>query len=85
MMTYGIQADIYTHNNLEKREFIHFHGAVHFYQPSDYMVMRDSDFDLNLKFAGQIKALSKKIFYINGQIPVQLWIELTSHFSHKIF
>jgi hypothetical protein len=62
--------------------FRHFDGALHFYTPDDYIGRRDSDFNYNTKHGHQIKTESVKLFKLNGQIPVEIWVELTSHYLH---
>ncbi len=62
--------------------FRHFDGALHFYSPDEYIARKDSDFNYNAKNEYQIKTDSIKLFKINGQIPVETWVELTSHFLH---
>lgn len=71
---------IHAEYDLTKRNFKHFDGAIHFYPPHDYKVMRDKDLNYNLKNTTHIKAPTKKIFCLNNDIPVDLWLEFTCHF-----
>jgi len=66
--------------NLDNQCFRHFDGAIHFYTEQEYMARRDSDFNYNSKNSGQIKTLSQKLFKMNGVVPLDTWIEFTSHF-----
>lgn len=69
--------------DLEKETFRHFDGAIHFYQPQDYMIARDQDLDYNLKNGKQIKAKSKKLFRIDNDLDFKTWIDLTTNFFPK--
>jgi hypothetical protein len=60
--------------------FRHFDGAIHFYDIEDYMSRRDSDFNYNRKNLSQIKAKSLKLFRLDGQVGVETWMDLTTHF-----
>lgn len=66
--------------DLHTNAFRHFDGALHFYSPDEYIARKDSDFNYNAKNQHQIKTDSIKLFKINGQIPVETWVELTSHY-----
>lgn len=71
---------IHSRYDLDKEQFIHLDGAIHFYQPSDYKIMREKDLDYNFKHAEQIKAPAVKLFKIDDDIPLANWMELTSQF-----
>jgi hypothetical protein len=60
--------------------FRHFDGAIHFYKEDEYFQRRDSDFNHNNKKSLKLKTLSQKLFKVNGQVSVEKWIELTSHY-----
>jgi hypothetical protein len=60
--------------------FRHFDGAIHFYTEEEYFLRRDSDFNYNNKNDLKVKTLSQKLFKVNGQVSVDKWIELTSHY-----
>ena len=60
--------------------FRHFDGAIHFYTAHEYFRRRDSDFNHNFKSDIKIKTLSKKLFKINGHLPLDKWSELSSHY-----
>ncbi len=71
---------IHSQYDLENNQFIHLDGAIHFYQPTDYKIMREKDLDYNFKHAEQIKAPAVKLFKIDDHIPLEVWMELTSQF-----
>jgi len=58
----------------------HFDGAIHFYTEEEYYGRRDSDFNYNSKNKQQLKTLSQKLFKINGQIEIEDWINIVSHY-----
>lgn len=60
--------------------FRHFDGAIHFYTKEEYYSRRVSDFNYNQKNDKKLKTLSQKLFKINGEINVNDWVELSSHF-----
>ena len=60
--------------------FRHFDGAIHFYTEEEYYLRRDSDFNYNNKNNLKVKTLSQKLFKVNGQVSIDKWIELTSHY-----
>ncbi|MFD2873491.1 hypothetical protein ACFS5N_13480 [Mucilaginibacter ximonensis] len=63
---------IHSQYDLELQKFVHIDGAIHFYQPSNYRVMREKDLDYNYKHAEQIKAPSVKLFKIDDHIPLDI-------------
>ncbi len=67
-----------------KEYFRHFDGAIHFYTEDEYHKRRDSDFNYNLKNLSHIKTKSEKLFKMNGNVDVETWINLTSHFLQVI-
>lgn len=71
---------IHAEFDLRDNKFRHFDGAIHFYTSEEYFERRDSDFNYNLKNSFKIKSRSEKLFKINGQIEVEIWRELSSHF-----
>lgn len=71
---------IHAEFDLQKNCFRHFDGAVHLYNELDYYQMRDSDFNNNSKHKKQIKADSRKLFKMNGNIDIETWVLYTSHF-----
>ena len=71
---------VHAEYDLEKHAFRHFDGAIHFYKENEYLQRRDSDFNYNQKEKQQIKTLSEKLFKMNGNISVDMWITFTSHF-----
>lgn len=62
--------------------FRHFDGAIHFYTEDEYYQRRDSDFNYNSKNDLKLKTHSQKLFKVNGQVSIDKWIELTSHYLH---
>jgi hypothetical protein len=60
--------------------FRHFDGAIHFYTENEYYQRRDSDFNYNNKNSLKLKTLSQKLFKVNGQVTIDKWIELSSHY-----
>ncbi len=71
---------IHAEFDTELKTFRHFDGAIHFYTDIEYYARRDDDFNYNDKNKEQLKTLSQKLFKINGQIEVEKWIELVSHY-----
>jgi hypothetical protein len=72
----------YLHAEFDARNnyFRHLDGAVHFYTVDEYFERRDSDFNYNSKNLHQIKTMSEKLFKINGQVSIENFLTLTSHF-----
>jgi len=66
--------------NLDKNCFVHFDGAVHLYTENEYFLRRDSDFNYIFKNDMQIKSKSTKLFKMDGEIPVDIWIEFSSQY-----
>jgi hypothetical protein len=60
--------------------FRHFDGAIHFYTEEEYYQRRDNDFNYNNKSSLQLKTLSQKLFKINGQVTIEEWVNLVSHY-----
>lgn len=60
--------------------FRHFDGAIQLFTEDEYLRRRESDFNITFKNLEHIKARSKKVFKVNGQLSVDLWVELCSHF-----
>ncbi|WP_343732481.1 hypothetical protein [Duganella sp.] len=71
---------IHAEFDISKGEFRHFDGAVQYYGEQEYLLRRDSDFNYNVKNREQIKARSKKLFKLNGQISIATWGDLCSQF-----
>ncbi len=66
--------------DLSTGSFRHFDGAVQLFRGGEYFQRRDSDFNVNAKYLSQVKARSKKLFKLNGQVSVNTWVELCCHF-----
>jgi hypothetical protein len=60
--------------------FRHFDGAIHFYTEEEYYQRRDNDFNYNSKNSLQLKTLSQKLFKVNGQVTIEEWVNLVSHY-----
>lgn len=60
--------------------FRHFDGAIHFYTKDEYYQRREGDFNYNKKNSSQQKAISQKLFKVNGNVLIDDWTELTSHY-----
>jgi len=71
---------VHAEYDLSSQNFRHFDGAIHFYTKEEYFQRRDSDFNYNSKNISHIKTLSQKLFKMNGVVPVEKFIEFTSHF-----
>lgn len=71
---------IHAEYDLSKQMFRHFDGAIHFYTADEYYQRRDSDFNYNNKSDHKIKTISEKLFKVNGDLDVDTWIEMSSHF-----
>lgn len=74
---------IHAEYDLTKKHFRHFDGAIHYYTEEEYYRRRESDFNYNNKSSTHIKTYSEKLFKINGKIPINTWIEFSSHFFSK--
>lgn len=66
--------------DLSKGVFRHFDGAVQLFREDEYIKRRVSDFNVNAKYLSHLKARSKKLFKLNGEISVNTWVELCCHF-----
>jgi len=71
---------VHAEYDLKNNAFRHFDGAVHYYTEEEYRSRRDDDFNYNAKHSRHIKTKSEKLFKINGNIPTELWVELTCQF-----
>lgn len=60
--------------------FRHFDGAIQLFTEDEYFQRRDSDFNMPSKNLEHIKARSKKIFKLNGVLPVKSWVNFCCHF-----
>ncbi|MEZ5017253.1 MAG: hypothetical protein R2800_09400 [Flavipsychrobacter sp.] len=58
----------------------HLDGAIHFYNKDEYLARRDSDFNYNIKNSGHIKGDSLKLFKLNGEYTVEIWMEFVGQF-----
>ncbi|WP_052187018.1 hypothetical protein [Chryseobacterium indologenes] len=74
---------IHAEFDMNTLSFRHFDGAFHFYTEEEYLRRRDSDLNYNRKDHSQIKSKSKKLFKINGTIPIETWVDLTGHFFSR--
>ncbi|MTH15905.1 hypothetical protein [Flavobacterium sp. LC2016-01] len=71
---------IHAEFDLKNGTFRHLDGAIHFYTEKEYFQRRETDFNHNDKNPSKIKTLSQKLFKVNGEIHVNDWVELTSHY-----
>jgi hypothetical protein len=66
--------------SLKENYFSHFDGAIHLYNEEEYLMRFKNNFNFNQNSLNQIKAKSIKLFKINGNIPQDIWVKLTSNF-----
>ncbi len=66
--------------DLLRGTFRHFDGAIQLFTEDEYLRRRDADFNFPSKNIEHIKARSRKVFKLNGAIPVKTWVELCCHF-----
>ena len=66
--------------DLSSGVFRHFDGAIQLFTEEEYLRRRDSDFNMPFKNLEHIKARSKKVFKLNGQLSVDSWVEFCCHF-----
>lgn len=66
--------------DLSSGVFRHFDGAIQLFTEEEYLRRRDSDFNITFKSSEHIKARSKKVFKLNGPLPVDAWVEFCCHF-----
>jgi len=71
---------IHAEYDIKKKYFRHFDGAIHFYDKDEYFQRRDSDLNFNEKIGTHLKAKTYKLFKMNGNVSIDTWITLTSHF-----
>jgi len=72
----------YIHAEFDNRNgyFRHFDGAVELYTDDEYSLRRDKNFNQKTNENEQIKPNSIKLFKLNGEISVEMWIDYISHF-----
>lgn len=68
---------------IKKQQFRHFDGAIHFYEKDEYFQRRDSDLNFNEKIGTHLKAKTYKLFKMNENISIDIWITYASHFCTK--
>lgn len=66
--------------DMKANSFRHIDGAVQYFREDEYLGRRESDFNYNHKNPRQIKPPSCKLFKINGQIDIDAFIQLSSHY-----
>ena len=71
---------IHAEFDIENEYFRHFDGAVQLYTKEEYDLRKDGNFNYKLKGKEQIKPKSIKLFKLNGEISIDLWIKYISHF-----
>ncbi len=79
-VTYHPVRYIHAEYDCEKMCFRHFDGAIQLYTVEEYIDRAGSDFNYNKKNDNQIKAMSMKLFKLNGSISVDIWVEYCCHF-----
>ena len=67
--------------NLKKKAFVHTDGAMMFLTPEEYMERKHSDFNFGKEKC--FKPEYRKLFKINGNLPLDDWMQLVSHFLHR--
>jgi hypothetical protein len=72
----------YIHAEFDIRNgyFRHFDGAVQLYTKEEYELRKDKNFNYKVKGKEQIKPNSIKLFKMNGEVSIEIWIEFISHF-----
>jgi len=72
----------YIHAEFDIRNgyFRHFDGAVQLYTEEEYELRKDENFNHKVKGKEQIKPNSIKLFKMNGEVSIEVWIEFISHF-----
>lgn len=71
---------IHAEFDIELGYFRHFDGAIELYTEEEYFARREQNFNQKAKGSEQIKPNSIKLFKLNGEIAIDLWIEYISHF-----
>jgi len=71
---------IHAEYDISKKCFRHFDGAIELYTKAEYLARKDENFNHKAKGTEQIKPNSIKLFKLNGEIDVDLWINYISHF-----
>jgi hypothetical protein len=66
--------------DVSANSFRHFDGAIQLFRETEYFQRRDSDFNVIKKTLDHVKARSRKVFKLNGQIKTEDWVELCCHF-----
>jgi hypothetical protein len=66
--------------DLSSGMFRHFDGAIQLFTEEEYLLRRDSDFNIVFKSSQHIKARSRKVFKLNGALTVDAWVEFCCHF-----
>jgi hypothetical protein len=66
--------------DLSSGAFRHFDGAIQLFTENEYLRRRVSDFNMAHKSTEHIKARSRKVFKLNGSLPVTSWVEFCCHF-----
>jgi hypothetical protein len=66
--------------DLDMNCFRHFDGAIQYFTKEEYLLRRDSDFNMTSKNSEHIKAQSQKVFKLNGPIATEVFVDFCSHF-----
>ncbi len=71
---------IHAEFDIKNGYFRHFDGAVQLYTKEEYELRKDKNFNHKIKGEEQIKPNSIKLFKMNGEVSIEIWIEFISHF-----
>lgn len=71
---------IHAEFDIKNGYFRHFDGAVQLYTKEEYEIRKDKNFNYKIKGKEQIKPNSIKLFKMNGEVSIEMWIEFISHF-----
>lgn len=71
---------IHAEFDIENGYFRHFDGAVQLYTKEEYELRKDKNFNHKVQGKEQIKPNSIKLFKMNGEVSIEIWIEYISHF-----
>ena len=71
---------IHAEFDIKSGYFRHFDGAVQLYTKKEYKLRKDKNFNHKTKGKEQIKPNSIKLFKMNGEISINIWIKFISHF-----
>jgi len=73
---------IHAQYDLDRGQFIHLDGTMHFYTPAERESLHWGDLNYNEKHDRHVKGLSKKLFRFDGVIEPAIWTEFICQFFH---